>query len=182
MAEVNLSNLPSAFVADWARSLVDTLEERRRVLDIAMGRGRNALMLAAAGFRVFGVDVWLGALEDANRRARERGLAISAWCADLTSCPLPRERFELIVVSRYLQRDLFDRLRDALVPGGVILYETFTEAQLALGRGPSSPDHLLRPGELRSYVEGYDIVFYEEVVEPDALARLVARKPFLHSD
>jgi SAM-dependent methyltransferase len=177
MAEMNLFDLPSPFVADWARSLVDMVGAPRRALDIAMGRGRNTLMLAAAGFRAFGVDVRLEALEDARRRARERGLAISAWCTDLTSCPLPRDRFELIVVSRYLQRDLFERLRDALVPGGAILYETFTEAQLALGRGPSSPDHLLQPGELRSYFEGFDILFYEEVVEPDALARLVARKP-----
>jgi hypothetical protein len=101
---------------------------------------------------------------------------VRAWCADLTTAPLPRERFDLIVVTRYLQRDLFPALRGALVPGGAIMYETFTEAQRALGRGPSSPDHLLRPGELLAYFADYEVLSYEEPGEPDAVARVVARK------
>ena len=36
------------------------------------------------------------------------------------------------------------------MPGGVVLYETFTTAQRALGTGPTSPDHLLEPGELQA--------------------------------
>ena len=53
--------------------------------------------------------------------------------------------------------------------------ETFTEAQRALGFGPRSPWHLLRPGELRATFEGFEILFYEEAVEVEAVARLVAR-------
>jgi hypothetical protein len=103
---------------------------------------------------------------------------VKLWCADLTAYPLPAERFELLVVTRYLQRDLFPALSLSLVPGGVLVYETFTESQRALGRGPTSPDHLLKAGELKSRFEDLDILFYEEVLAPDALARLVGRKPF----
>ena len=83
----------------------------------------------------------------------------------------------LLVVTRYLQRDLFDSIRAAVIPDGVVVYETFTVHQRALGWGPTSPAHLLEPGELRARFDGFDILFYEEVIEPEAVARLVARRP-----
>ena len=141
-----------------------------------MGRGRHALRLARAGFLTFGVDASFDAVHDAVGAGRDAGTPIRGWCADLTQYPLPTARFELVLVTRYLQRDLFPALRDALTPGGVVLYETFTVRQRALGTGPTSPDHLLREGELRGYFDDFEIVFYEEVSSPEAVARLVARK------
>ena len=142
-----------------------------------MGRGRHALMLAERGFSVFGVDVHFDALQDAVGAAVANNRLLRVWCADLTDFPLPTNHFELVVVTRYLQRDLFPALGASLVPGGVILYETFTEAQRALGRGPQSPDHLLQAGELKQRFAGFDVLFYEEVMAPDAVARLAARLP-----
>lgn len=142
-----------------------------------MGRGRHASLIAAAGFRTFGVDIDPKSAAAAVKGSAASGLTIRGWCADLTMFPLPQERFDLIVVVRYLQRDLFSALAGALAPGGVILYETFTEAQRGRGRGPTSPDHLLKPGELRERFSALDVMFYEETFEPDALARLAARTP-----
>jgi len=167
---------PSQFIAEWAALSAATCPPPRRALDLAMGRGRHTLVLAELGFRVFGVDAKFEAVRDALAQASTRGLVIRGWCADLTRFPLPRARFELIVVSRYLQRDLFPSLGDALTPGGVVLFETFTEAQRGHGRGPTSPDHLLAPGELRARFDTFEVLFYEEVAEPDAVARIVARK------
>ncbi len=133
-------------------------------------------LLARAGFKTFGVDIKLDAVRDAVHSAAAEGLIVLGWCADLTRDALPVERFDLIVVTRYLQRDLFPSLGRALTPGGVLLYETFTVAQRAHGRGPTSPDHLLEPGELRQQFEGFEVLFYEEVSEPDAVARIVARR------
>jgi SAM-dependent methyltransferase len=141
-----------------------------------MGQGRNTQPLSQAGWRTFGVDRDLNALRRAVATAAAAGGRVAAWCADLTMSPLPRERFELIVVTRYLQRDLFASLRDALAPAGVVIYETFTVAQRRHGRGPTSADHLLMPGELREEFSGFEVLFYEEVTEPDAYARLCARK------
>ncbi len=148
----------------------------RRALDVAMGRGRHALVLAEHGYRVFGVDVNLDAVRGAAAQASANGLVVRGWCADLTEFPLPRNRFELVVITRYLQRDLFPSLNDALTPGGVVLFETFTEAQRGRGRGPTSPDHLLASGELRARFDGFEVLFYEEVLEPEAVARIVAKK------
>jgi SAM-dependent methyltransferase len=170
------SILPSSFVERWAAELAAIVPPRRRALDIAIGHGRHALVLARSGFTVFGVDWRLDALRDATVRLEQSGQRLRTWCADLTVSPLPRAQFELVLVTRYLQRGLFASLKEALVPGGAIVYETFTERQLAYGRGPTSPDHLLRAGELRSYFDGFEVVFEEEVDEPEAVARIVAIK------
>lgn len=166
---------PSPFIVEWVERIARERGGHRRALDVAMGRGRHAVPLARAGFRTFGVDVKLEAVREAIAAGRQAGASICGWCADLTQHPLPRGRFDLVLVSRFLQRDLFSDLRATVAPGGVAIYETFTTAQRALGRPPTSPDHLLEPGELRRQFDGFDVLFYEEIVEPDAMARLVAR-------
>lgn len=174
MSQERAADPPSSFVLEWVATLRRLLPEPRRALDVAMGRGRHALVLAQSGFRTFGVDVRLEAVRDGVERARARGLIVRGWCADLTRSPLPRARFELVLVTRYLQRDLFASIAEALTPGGAVIYETFTVDQRAKGQGPTSPDHLLEPGELRARFAHLELAFYEE---DDALARLVARRP-----
>jgi tellurite methyltransferase len=168
--------IPSTFIADW---VVRIARERPRgdALDLASGRGRHTGAMSAAGLRTFAVDRKLDALRDAVREAMNADQPILAWCADLTQHPLPRDRFDLIVVARYLQRDLFPSLRESVKRGGFVVYETFTRDQLAHGTGPKLPDHLLDRGELRACFDDWDVVFYEEVVEREAVARLVARRP-----
>jgi tellurite methyltransferase len=171
---------PSPFVVEWIARLAmsaSDLPARRRALDVAMGRGRHAIPLARAGFTTFGVDIKFDAVREAAMLASSEGLRVCAWCADLTEHPLPRDRFALVVVTRYLQRDLFRAIQHAVIPGGVVLYETFTVAQRALGFGPTSPDHLLESGELRGRFDGFEILFDEEMDRPEAVARIVARRP-----
>jgi tellurite methyltransferase len=169
---------PSPFIVEWVARLSHEIPAPRRALDLAMGRGRHALVMAASGCRVFGVDVNPATVAVAMARASQRGYQVRGWCADLTVSPLPSRRFELIVVTRYLQRDLCGAIANALVPGGAVLYETFTELQRARGLGPTSPDHLLKTAELPLLFADLEPIFYEEVTDPgeDALARLAARR------
>jgi SAM-dependent methyltransferase len=167
---------PSPFIVEWIDRVARDRAATQRALDVAMGRGRHAVLLAGAGFLTFGVDLAFDAVRDAVAAANAGGVAIHGWCADLTQHPLPSSRFDLVIVCRYLQRDLFSALRAACVPGGVVLYETFTTAQRALGTGPTSPDHLLHPGELRRWFDGFEVLFYEEVTAPEAVARIAARR------
>ena len=112
-----------------------------------------------------------------KRQARAESWVVHGWVANLEHVPLPRERFDLVLVTNYLQRDLWPSLMAAVTPGGFLLYETFTVAQLALPRGPRSAHHLLRIGELAGSVPGWSIEEDVEVESPLAQARLVARKP-----
>ena len=161
---------------EWLPKIAALEPAPARALDIAMGRGRHALALAATGFRTFGVELKFEAVRDAIREASARSLTLHAWCADLNVYPLPSRVFDLVLVTRYLQRDLFESLAGAIVPGGAVIYETFTVNQRALGTGPTSPDHLLGVGELHERFRDFDVLFYEEVLTPEAVARIVARK------
>ena len=87
------------------------------------------------------------------------------------------DRFDLIICTNYLQRSLWPGLRAAVRSGGFVIYETFTVAQLAHGTGPRSPDHLLRPGELRRVFADWLIRHDEEHRDPTAVAQVVAMKP-----
>jgi tellurite methyltransferase len=173
---------PSPFILKWVEQLArDGGLTTRRALDVAVGRGRHAVALASAGFKTFGVDANCAAVVEAVQRVGAAGARLHAWCADLTAVPLPAGRFDVVVVSRYLQRSLFPAVREAVAPDGVVLYETFTTAQRALGTGPRSADHLLEPGELRQLFGGFEVLFYEEVSAPEAMARLAARRSFNRS-
>jgi SAM-dependent methyltransferase len=114
------------------------------VLDLACGYGRHALYFAARGARVLALD------RDGTALATLSGTAgIETRDVDLEGAPwpLPGERFDAIVVSHYLHRQLFPNLRAALAADGVLLYETFALGNEAYGR-PANPAFLLRPGEL----------------------------------
>ena len=100
---------PSPFIIEWIERVAGGRAAAARALDVAMGRGRHSLPLARAGFLTFGVDIDLDAVRGAMAAARAGGAAIHGWCADLTQYPLPASRFDLVIVTRYLQRDLFPR-------------------------------------------------------------------------
>jgi SAM-dependent methyltransferase len=152
-----------------------------KALDIAMGTGRNALYLASLGFRVTGVDVSAVAVEKCREKAERLGLPIEALVADLERSPLPSNEYDLIVNFYYLQRSLTAQIVAALRTGGVLVFESFTIDQLQFGWGPKSPDHLLRPGELREmFAEMEPLLYHEGVVQgdrgPKAVASLIGRK------
>ena len=130
------------------------------VLDIACGRGRHSRYLASAGYRVCAVD------RDAQAVAALTGVAgVSVQVADLERAPWPLEgrRFAAIVVANYLYRPLFPHLLKALAEDGVLMYETFALGNERFGK-PSSPDFLLRPGELLDLVHGkLRVLAYEDL-------------------
>jgi tellurite methyltransferase len=152
-------------------------------LDLACGRGRHALALAAAGGRAIGVDRDASALLALRQRALVAHLPVDTLRADLetrSGIPFKSGSCGAILVFRFLFRPLAESIRTTLAPGGLLLYETFTTEQLRLGRGPRNPAFLLRPGELRELFAGLQIVdFWEGITggeRPEAMARLVARR------
>jgi tellurite methyltransferase len=176
MCQLPSSEPASPFIVEWIARLSAHQVPRPRALDVATGRGRHTWRLARAGFKTFGVDLAFEMVRDAQAIASRAGLDVACWCADVNRHPMPRSWFDLVVVTRFLERGLFPAIRATVAPGGVVLYETFTTDQLSLGWGPKSPSHLLLPGELRRLFEGFDELAYEEVSAPEAVARIAARR------
>ena len=101
--------------------------------------------------------------------------------ADLESAQLEVNGYFLILCVRYLQRSLFPQICRALRPGGMLLFETYTKAQLDFPGGPRNPGHLLDKGELRRAFPELQTVFYRELRAEQGIASLAARKPEGHS-
>ena len=154
------------------------------VIDLACGRGRNTLAIAAGGVPVIGVDRSAELLGELCRSAAQRDLPVRAVRADLESAPHPplaEGRCGALVVCRYLHRPLAPALEALLAPGGWLLYETFTIHQRDLGYGPENPAFLLQPGELTTLFPRLQIAHHGEGTSdeprPAAVARLAAFKP-----
>ena len=97
--------------------------------------------------------------------------------SDLGAVALPANRYSLILCVRYLQRSLFPQIARALRPGGMLLFETYTKAQLDFSGGPRDPAYLLNTGELRKAFPELEVVFYRELRAEQGIASLAARKP-----
>lgn len=152
-----------------------------RALDLAGGRGRNALFLAERGMSVLCVDVSEEALDQLRQEATRRNLQVETRQADLEGDPrLPDAEFDLVLDFFYLHRPLLPRLRDAVRPGGIAVLRTFSSAGPFPG-GPGNPEFVLRPGELLEIFAGWEILRHEEGVEPSrkggSVAGIVARRP-----
>jgi tellurite methyltransferase len=134
-----------AEVLAWNRHL---LPVTGRALELACGLGGNALLLAEQGLDVTAWDLSPVAIARLREMADGRGLYnLSAEVRDIEQDPPPPERFDVIVVSYYLERALAPRIVEALRPGGLLFYQTFT--RIAVGsEGPTNPDFRLGDNEL----------------------------------
>ncbi len=132
-----------------------------RALDIATGRGRNALYLAARGFAVEAVDISEVGLQEARKRAEEKGLNISFKQVDLESAELSDLAYDLILNFNFLQRDLIPKMKKALRLGGHVIFETHLIDQQFIGH-PMNPAYLLGHNELLELFRGFRVLYYRE--------------------
>ena len=136
-------------------------------LDVAAGRGRNALALAQAGMRVVAVDRSTEAMRSVAAAARSARLPIWPVVANLDSFQLKDESFDVIVNINFLDRALFPKFVRALRPGGILIADTFLVDQAAI-IPPRDPRFLLDHGELRALADGLKIEEYREGLIADS--------------
>lgn len=161
-----------------------------RALDVATGRGRNALFLASQGFDVLGIDRNSEALAFVESTAREQQLShVAIQQVDLEADPhhtpdLGTERYNVILVFFYLFRPLFPNLLRALKPGGMLMYETFLIDTHLQYNHPRRREFCLEHNELLHLTQGLRILHYDEGSrqttpdnQPTFTARLLAQKP-----
>lgn len=138
----------------WLIDNADLLPRGGRVLDVACGRGRHALLLASAGFDVHAVDRKPDAIAFLRATAERLRVTIASEVIDLeaeTPPDLSSGSYDAVFVFNYLHRPLMPALRAALKPGGRLFCETFTTRQAERGH-PKNPAFLLKDGELLSLV------------------------------
>lgn len=120
------------------------------VLDAGCGSGENALLVAARGLHVLGVDVAETALNRAREKAAGRGLAAEFATADALHLEDLGRRFDTVLDSGLLHTfDAAERARyvaalaAATNPGGTLYVLCFSDA------GPDTGPHPVTEAELR---------------------------------
>ena len=160
--------------------LVDNVEllPKGRVLDVAMGRGRNAVYLAKLGFEVEGVDISAEAVDNAVTLARQNNIDLNAKVRDLEkNYRIEKGAYDIIICFNYLQRSLMPQIKEGLRSGGMVVYETYLIDQPRFGK-PRNPDYLLKHNELLDIFRDFRCLRYCEGIIDNrkAVAGIVAEK------
>lgn len=156
---------PNAFLMEQLDSLFPDLPDEPRALDIGCGSGRDAVYLAAHGWRVTAIDRLPDALErgiDLEARYAPDALPIEWIAHDLDdSLPSFKHSFHLITCFFYLNRPLLKQAHRWLKPGGILMMETFTRTHRSRFGKPSS-DHLtVEAGEEATLLPGLHPIWAE---------------------
>lgn len=151
-----------------------------KALDIACGNGRNARFLAQLGFEVDALDISDVAIDWLSQKVKEANLSINPKTVDLTQYQLPVAQYQVVLNFNYLDRALYPSIQQALMPGGVLFFETFTAEQIHTLGGSISPAFVLNPNELLHAFPSLHILHYREGIfgkdKQKAIASLLGQK------
>lgn len=137
------------------------LPEQGKALDLASGYGANALLLAKQGLTTEAWDISDIAMEKLQAEAKVKTIVIKTLTQEITVDSLLVNRFDVIVVSRFLDRSICNAIMGALKSGGLLFYQTYTQ-QKTSRQGPKNPQFLLKKNELLCLFSELQLVYYQE--------------------
>ena len=137
------------------------LPVKGNALDLACGYGSNAICLAMNGLNVSAWDISIIALEKLSLRSKELDFIINCEIRDVLQQPPEPDTFDIIVVSKFLDRKLIKHIRHAIKPNGLIFYQTFIKDRI-IKSGPENPNYQLNENELLDFFEDWKLIFYKE--------------------
>jgi len=197
---------PNAFLKQCLERIAPKKGSRRKrlALDIGLGQGRNAMLLAQRGYDTTGIDRSEVGILAAQRMAAARGFGgkgksgrgfrgrgrgrINAVVADTERFEYGRNRWDLIVLLYYPQpMILIDRLKAAVRPGGHIVVERFSRPK-GSNLNPLDKRETKKPSPMLECFADWHVLHYEhDEFDSDwhwagesprgPIVRLLARKP-----
>lgn len=132
-----------------------------KALDLACGPGGNAILLARKGLETCAWDISQTATDKLQAYSKELNIPIQLETRDVTTNPPTTNSFDIIVVTRFLERTLIPHLIDALREDGLIFYQTFIKDKTG-DSGPKNPDYRLGENELLTLFQALQIICYKE--------------------
>ena len=155
---------PNTFLAEHAKALSGP------VLSLAEGEGRNAVFLASLGLDVLGVDSSETGLTKAQKLAAAKGVSIRTAVADLADYTPPAGTFGSVIsifahLPSVIRQRLYPLVERSLKPGGLILLEAYTLAQLPRNTGgPKDPDLLMSSADFERSFPHCEVILSREIV------------------
>ena len=180
---------PNAFLVSQA-----SLLGQGHALALADGEGRNSVWLAQQGFTVDAFDFSVPAIDKAKVLAEKHRVSVNFIHSDWQSFDWKFAHYDLVagVFFQFAapdeRADLFEKIKQCLKPGGVLLIQGYGKNQLTYNTGgPGKLDHLYDEDLLRQAFAGFDVQVcqtYETSISEgaghsgmSALVGFVARKP-----
>lgn len=179
----------------WLASQAKLLQPGMRVLAVADGEGRNSVWMAKRGLTVDAFDISPVGVGKAEKLARQAGVPVNYRVSGVEDFDWKVGEYDAVVAIFIQFADpatratLFQRMKSALKPDGLILLQGYSPKQLEYKTGgPPNVDHLYTEALMREAFGDMDIVelrAYEDVLDEgtqhsgqSALIGLVARKTF----
>ncbi len=144
------------------------LRRGMRALAVADGEGRNGVWLAEQGLEVLSVDASQVGLRKARELAATRGVELRTECVDLAHWDWPVATFDVLAsifvhFPPAVRARLHGAMYRALTPGGLLILEAFTPAQLRYqSGGPRSVEMLYSAELLRGDLPAGELLLLEE--------------------
>jgi SAM-dependent methyltransferase len=146
--------------SNWVKYCLEEIPSNNGLsLDLACGKGRHSLYMALLGYNVIAVDI---NIENLNHFSGSLITKIKKNIEDVKNWPLIKEKFDVIVVTNFLNREIFPFIIKSIRKKGFLIYETFSEGQQKIGK-PSNPDYILKSNELISLCSNMQLIVYEEI-------------------
>jgi len=181
---------PSAFLKGQAHRF----KASESALAVADGEGRNGVFLATLGLHVHAIDASKVALAKSRRLAQESGVQLKLEQVDIADWAWPENAYDHVVAifiqfaEPALRSRLFEHMKRAVKPGGLVLLHGYRPEQVALGTGgPSERSHMYTRQMLSDAFGDFDIELLDEhdsLVDEgsghrglSALIDFVARRP-----
>lgn len=147
-------------------------------LDLGCGGGRDAVFLAESGWAVTAIDNQARVLDRAENLAKSRNVKVNWQLADVRTIQSQREQlYDLVLMIRFLNRDLYPYIRDITRPGGYVLIHTFSEGAQRFG-SPKQASRIVQLHELAKEFSEFEIIIdkIEPLEDGRPMATLLARK------
>ncbi len=152
------ANIKTATAATVLQQNMHLLPLTGQGLDLACGRAGNAQLLAKHGFKVDALD-FSNQVVDALKKQTDSAIEPKVWNSETDD--LATGYYDVVVVSYFLQRNLFPAIIKSLKTGGLLFYQTWSQLCVDTS-GPSNPDYRLEQGELLFLCTDLRIILYRE--------------------
>ena len=147
-------------ISNWVKYCLEKIPYKQGyVLDLACGKGRHSLFLSNLGFNVLSVDINSNSLNCFN------GKLIIKKVIDIENInnwPLEGGKFNIVLVTNFLNRKIFSEIINSVNKGGYLIYETFSEGHQNIGK-PTNPEFILKPRELIKLTKNLQLLEFENI-------------------
>lgn len=153
-------------VNEFIRENSSLFAAQAKVGCFAEGEGRNAIYLASLGYEVTAYDQSENGLEKTRKLAEKHQVNVGTISMDLTKEKADTNQFDAAImvfghVPKPSQHFFIENIINSVKPGGHILFEVYSEDQLAYKTGgPPFVENLYDPASVLDWIKSYKCLHF----------------------